>query len=158
MIGNGDKAQHWRGDRQRDQRRADRNRPEQAWLRRKSANHLAQRGGTTLVATASRTLSGVWPPTSASGRRMSRWRKAGARSAFTWSGVTKSEPSNAASALAASMSRTSALVLAPSAISGALRVADASSTTYRRIVSLFVTFETCSRQAPLVAGFYHVSH
>jgi len=55
-----------------------------------------QRGGPTRLATASRPLSGVWPPTSASGRRTRRCRNAGASSALTWSGVTNSAPSNAA--------------------------------------------------------------
>ncbi len=89
---------------------------------------MEERGGTTRPATTSSTLSGVWPATSASGRRINRCLNAGASSALTWSGVTNSAPSKAANARAASMSRTSARVLAPSAISGAARVADARST------------------------------
>src|SRR2546421_12314246 len=122
-----DEAEHRRDDRQRDQARAYRRRPDEPGLGREASDE-AQRGGTTRLATASSTLSGVWPATSASGRRIKRWRNAEARSAFTLSGVTNSLPSNAASTRAASISRTSALVLAPSAISGAARVADARST------------------------------
>jgi len=61
---------------------------------------------------------------------------------FTWSGVTNCCPSKAAYARAASISKTSARVLAPSAISGAVRVAMARFTTYDRIFSSSTTLAT----------------
>src|SRR5947207_389560 len=146
VIDDGDQSEHRRNHGQRDQTRADGDGPDEPGLGREAPNEAQDahqrlgligaarrtrlyRGGTTRLATASSTLSGVWPATSASGRRISRWRNAGASSALTWSGVTKSWLSKAAKARAASIRSTSARVLAPRAISGAARVADARSTT-----------------------------
>src|SRR6266540_5990893 len=56
------KAKHRGRDSQRDQRRPDRHRPDEPGLRREAAGEVEgprQRGGTTLPATASSTLSGV---------------------------------------------------------------------------------------------------
>ncbi len=51
-------AEQRRGDREGDECRSDGHRPDELWLRRQAADQ-AQRGGTTRLATASSTLSGV---------------------------------------------------------------------------------------------------
>ena len=119
VIDDGDQSEHRRNHGQRDQTRADGDGRDEPGLGREAPNEAQAahqrlgligaarrarlyRGGTTRLATASSTLSGVWPATSASGRRISRWRNAGASSALTWSGVTKSWLSKAAKARAAS--------------------------------------------------------
>src|SRR5262249_20931324 len=82
----------------------------------------AQRGTSTEVTISSRIESGVTPSISASERSKMRWRSAGCAMSRASSGVTKSRPRIAASALLASSIATDARGLAPQSRLGCSRV------------------------------------
>ena len=88
VVDDRDEGEQRRDGRERDEPGTETDRPDQPWLRREPSSPpcgevghpaqpagregLVQRGGTTRPATTSSTLSGVWPATSASGRRIKR--------------------------------------------------------------------------------------
>src|SRR5512133_4273819 len=98
-------------------------------LRRGGAVHRSSAGGVGTVARRSATTSSArtcW--TQSSGRSESRWARAGAATALTSSGTTKSRPSRAARARASFMIASVPRGLAPTWTLGASRVARTTST------------------------------